>query len=48
MNAIIDALAAHSKMSEQALGSERVREGLKDVFLGPGRLWEELREQEDA
>jgi type I restriction enzyme R subunit len=48
MNAIIDALAAHSTMSEQALGSERVREGLKDVLLGPGRLWEELREQEDA
>ena len=48
MNAIIDALAAHSTMSEQALGSERVRDGLKGVLLGPGRLWEELREKESA
>ena len=45
MNAVIDALAAHSTMSQQALDSERVREGLKDVLLGPGRLWEELRER---
>ena len=45
MNAIIDALAAHSTMSEQALGSERVRDGLKDVLLGPGRLWEDLRDR---
>ena len=44
MNAVIDALAAHSMMSQQALDSERVREGLKDVLLGPGQLWEELRQ----
>jgi type I restriction enzyme R subunit len=48
MNAIIDALAAHSTMSQQALDSERVREGLKDVLLGPGQLWEDLREKEGA
>ena len=48
MNAIIDAFAAHSTMSKQALDSERVREGLKDVLLGPGRLWEELREKQSA
>ena len=48
MNAVIDALAAHSTMSQQALNSERVREGLKDVLLGPGRLWEELRQGERA
>ena len=44
-NAIIDALAAHSTMSKQALDSERVREGLKDVLLGPAQLYEALRER---
>ena len=44
-NAIIDALAAHSTMSKQALDSERVREGLKDVLLGPAQLYEALREK---
>jgi len=43
MNAIMDALAAHSTMSKQALGSVRVREGLKDVLLGPAELYEALR-----
>jgi hypothetical protein len=33
MNAIMDALAAHSTMSKQALESERVRDGLKDVLF---------------
>ncbi|MSU79300.1 MAG: type I restriction endonuclease subunit R, partial [Gemmataceae bacterium] len=45
MNAIIGALEAHTAMSTQALGSEAVREGLKDVLLGPARLYEALREQ---
>ena len=45
MNAVMDALAAHSTMSRQALDSERVREGLKDVLLGPGQLYEALRER---
>jgi type I restriction enzyme, R subunit len=45
MNAIMDALAAHTTMSKQALQSERVREGLKDVLLGPGQLYEALREK---
>jgi type I restriction enzyme, R subunit len=44
-NAIIDALAAHTTMSKQALDSERVREGLKDVLLGPAQLYEALRER---
>ena len=44
-NAIIDALAAHSTMSKQALDSEKVREGLKDVLLGPAQLYEALREK---
>lgn len=45
MYAIMDALAAHTTMSKQALESERVREGLKDVLLGPAHLYEALREQ---
>jgi type I restriction enzyme R subunit len=43
MNAIIDAFAAHTAMSKQALDSERVRAGLKDVLLGPAQLYEALR-----
>jgi type I restriction enzyme R subunit len=45
MNAIMDALTAHSSLSKQALGSEKVRSGLKDVLLGPAQLYEALREQ---
>ena len=41
--AIIDALAAHEAMSNQALNSAKVREGLKDILLGPGQLYEALR-----
>jgi type I restriction enzyme R subunit len=43
MNAIMDALAAHTTMSTQALDSERVRKGLKDILLGPAQLYEALR-----
>jgi type I restriction enzyme R subunit len=43
LNAIMDALSAHSTMSKQALDSERVRDGLKDVLLGPAELYEALR-----
>ena len=43
LNAIMDALDAHTTMSSQALGSERVRNGLKDILLGPGQLYEALR-----
>jgi type I restriction enzyme R subunit len=32
-------------MSRQALESEKVREGLKDVLLGPGQLYEALKEK---
>ena len=46
MNAIMDALAAHSTMSRQALDSERVRSGLKDILLGPAKLYEALRERQ--
>lgn len=43
LNAIMDALAAHQTLSSQALGSEKVREGLKDILLGPASLYENLR-----
>jgi type I restriction enzyme R subunit len=43
MNAIMDAFTAHSAMSKQALESEKVREGLKQVLLGPAQLYEALR-----
>lgn len=42
-NAIMDAFAAHTVMSKQALDSERVRSGLKDILLGPAQLYEALR-----
>ena len=45
INAIMDAFAAHSTMSKQALDSPRVREGLKDVLLGPAGLYEALLER---
>jgi type I restriction enzyme R subunit len=48
MNAIMDALSAHSTMSKQALDSEKVRGGLKDVLLGPAKLYESLRERGDS
>ena len=43
MDAIIDALDAHTTMSKQALDSEAVRSGLKDVLMGPAGLYEALR-----
>jgi type I restriction enzyme, R subunit len=45
LSAIMDALGAHISMSNQALNSERVREGIKDVLLGPAGLYEALRER---
>lgn len=47
LNAIIDAMAAHETMSSQALNSPKVREGLRDVLLGPGQLYEALRKEAD-
>lgn len=43
LNAIMDALEAHTSMSTQALDSQRVRDGLKDTLLGPAQLYESLR-----
>lgn len=44
-DAIIDAFDAHTKMSTQALSSQRIQEGIKDVLLGPAKLYEALRER---
>lgn len=43
MDAVIDALDAHSAMSRQALESQAVQDGLKAALMGPGRLYEALR-----
>jgi type I restriction enzyme R subunit len=43
MNAIIGALDAHTLMSTQALNSEAVRVGIKDILLNHAHLWEALR-----
>ena len=48
MDAIIDAFDAHSSMSKQALDSEQVRDGLKDVLLGPAQLYEALKAKAGA
>jgi type I restriction enzyme R subunit len=45
VNAIIEALDAHNSMSTQALNSERVRQGIKDILLNNARLYEALREK---
>jgi len=43
LDAIIDALDAHTTMSSQALNSPRIQDGLRDILLGPGQLYESLR-----
>jgi type I restriction enzyme, R subunit len=48
MNAIMDALVAHTTMSKQALESEQVRNGLRDILLGPAQLYEALRERSES
>jgi len=45
MDAVMDALDAHGAMSKQALNSPTVREGMKDILLNYGGLWEALRER---
>ncbi len=39
----MDTLPAHQTMSSQALSSERVHDGLRDILLGPAQLYEALR-----
>ncbi|MDO9525620.1 MAG: hypothetical protein Q7J57_08780 [Gemmobacter sp.] len=43
VDAIIEAFDAHTSMSKEALDPTEVREGLIDVLLGPGQLYEALR-----
>lgn len=45
MNAIMDAMAAHQTMSKQALNSEIIRARILTTLLGPGELWEALRQR---
>jgi len=45
VNAFMSALEAHTLMSSQALSSNRVQEGIKQILLGPAMLYEALREQ---
>jgi type I restriction enzyme R subunit len=45
VNAVIDAMDAHQSMSQQALNSQKVQDGLREVLLGPGGLYEALRER---
>jgi type I restriction enzyme R subunit len=42
------ALDAHTLMSTQALNSDAVQRGIKDVLLNNARLYESLRAQADA
>jgi type I restriction enzyme R subunit len=44
VDAVMEALDAHTAMSTQALDSEDVRRGLKDVLLDHAGLYESLRE----
>jgi type I restriction-modification system DNA methylase subunit len=45
VNAIMDALSAHTTMSQQALDSERVQQGLRDILLDQAGLYEALRQR---
>ena len=47
-NAIMDAFDAHNTMSTQALNSERIREGLLHILLGPAQLYEALRSKSEC
>jgi type I restriction enzyme R subunit len=48
INAIMDASSALSSLSKQALESEHIRSGLKEVLLGPAQLYEALRARDSA
>lgn len=43
LTAVMAALDAHNTMSTQALNSDKVRAGLKDILLNYAGLWEALR-----
>jgi type I restriction enzyme R subunit len=43
LNLILDSLPNHTELSQQLLGSEQMRESLKEFLLGPAQLLESLR-----
>lgn len=45
LNAIMGALDAHTSMSTQALNSDIIRRGIKDILLNNARLYEMLRDK---
>ena len=45
LNAIMGALDAHTSMSTQALNSDTVQRGIKEILLNNAQLWETLRDQ---
>ena len=45
VNAIIAALDAHTEMSTQALNSEDIRNGIREILMGPAGLYESLRKK---
>jgi type I restriction enzyme R subunit len=45
VDAIINALDAHTLMSTQALKSAEVQAGLKEILMGPSQLYEALRQR---
>ncbi len=45
MDAVIESNEAHASMSTQAINSQKIRDELLDILLGPGGLYEALREQ---
>lgn len=48
LNAIMGALDAHTLMSTQALNSDAVRNGMKDILLNNAGLYESLRDDSSA
>ena len=48
LQAVMGALDAHNLMSTQALNSEALRHGLKDVLLNHAQLYEALRQQSNV
>lgn len=44
VNAIIEAWETHQEMSKQALGSSYIQAGLIAAMIGPGQLYEQLKE----
>jgi type I restriction enzyme R subunit len=45
VHAIMEALDTHGAMSKQALQSATIQQGLKEALMGPGRLYETLRDR---